>query len=826
MHLSRRDFLRAGAQGALVLGLARLELACGPSERSSDRQTSRRVAPRPAREPETYRSWEDVYRQAWTWDRVVKVTHTRANCIAACSWNAFVKDGIVWREEQNAIYEPSHPSVPDMNPRGCQKGACFSQLMVEPSRVKYPLRRVGERGSGRWERVSWEAALREIADRLLDVALRDGPDCVVYDHGTTNIDFGTGTGAELRFFQLFGATIMDSWAGVGDLPMGAIQTWGHFNADGSSDDWFRSDYYVIWLANPVYTRIPDVHFVWEARYRGATVVSVAPDYNASSIHADLWLAPRVGTDAALALSLAQVIVSEKLYDADYVREQTDLPFLVREDTGRYLRESDLERGGREEVFYFWDERTQKLAEAPGSQGHPKQTLALGGVRPALHGSFVVRLADGGTARVTPLFERLARHLETFTPEKTREVTGVSSSLVRKVARDFARARRAMIFASWGSCKHYHSDLVQRALCLLVALTGNQGKSGGGVRPGAWYSIDGLSRLAGEISVPFYVRLWARFFRPKVRDLEALLDRVTRERAFTATLPFLYVHGGMKELVDRPDFHDSSLPRPFVEYVREATEKGWMPVSPPPDRPPRVYFFTGANPLRRWPVPQVVRRHLWPKLELVVSLNFRMSSTGLEADFVLPAAGYYEKIGIKYPQSLVPYIVFGDKAVEPLGESKSEWEVMTLLARAVQERARERGIVSFVDRGGSRGTTPTSTKTSRWSGASTKRRKKKPWTGSCVARPPWGRRGGPKHAGPAPCGCVPSGTTARTTRSAATTRRGTRSTPTDGSSKRKNPGPRSRGGNSSCWNTPGTWKPAKSFPHTRNRRRRAVTTPSG
>ena len=93
-----------------------------------------------------------MYRQKWTWDRIAKSSHLRTNCIAACSWNLFVKDGVVWREEQNTIYEAPNASVPDMNPRGCQKGNCFSQLMYEPSRLKYPMRRAGERGSGRWER--------------------------------------------------------------------------------------------------------------------------------------------------------------------------------------------------------------------------------------------------------------------------------------------------------------------------------------------------------------------------------------------------------------------------------------------------------------------------------------------------------------------------------------------------------------------------------------------------------------------------------------------------------------------------------------------------
>ncbi len=71
--------------------------------------------------------------------------------------------------------------------------------------------------------------------------------------------------------------MIDSWSGVGDMPMGAVQTWGMYNCEGTSDDWFRSDYIIVWIGNPVYTRIPDVHFMHEARYRGAKLVVIAPD---------------------------------------------------------------------------------------------------------------------------------------------------------------------------------------------------------------------------------------------------------------------------------------------------------------------------------------------------------------------------------------------------------------------------------------------------------------------------------------------------------------------------------------------------------------------
>jgi DMSO reductase family type II enzyme molybdopterin subunit len=692
MELTRRSFLWGTGAAALSLTLTNLQAVFAAPEG---------VTPAAAAPPLTvpvpdYRTWEDVFRQRWTWDKVVKGTHIRTNCIAACSWDLFVKDGVVWREEQNAIYKPSHPTVPDQNPRGCQKGGCYSQLMYEPSRLKYPLKRKGERGSGQWQRLNWDQALTEVADTLLDVALKDGPDCVVYDHGTTNIDFGTGTSSEMRFFGDFGATVMDSWAGVGDLPMGCIQTWGFFNADGTSDDWFNSDYILIWIGNPVTTRIPDAHFMWEARYKGAQVVSIAPDYSPSSIHADLWLNLRMGTDAALGLAMAQVIVSENLYKPEYVQEQTDLPFLVREDTGRFLRQKDINAGGSDEIFYFWDEATKQLAETPGSQGSKAQDLHLGSIKPALHGRFSAALADGKKVSLRPLLDVLADHLQQYTPEKAAKITGVHADVIRQVARGMAKAKTASIFSSWGACKHYHSDLAQRTMCLLMALTGNQGKRGGGIRPGAWYSIDALNDIANEVEIPFYKKLIFKLMTFTARDFEGFMTKHSWEKPFTPTLPFLYVHGGMKEVCDRKDFNDPTLPRGVAEFVKEAQEKKWMRVSPPPERPPRVYFYTGPNPLRRWPVPQLARKHLWPKLKMLVNLNFRMCSTGLESDILLPAASYYEKIGLKYPQSLVPYVIFGDQAVKPMEEAKSEFTIMAMLAEKLQERARARDVKPFKD----------------------------------------------------------------------------------------------------------------------------------
>jgi len=131
-------------------------------------------------------------------------------------------------------------------------------------------------------------------------------------------------------------------------------------------------------------------------------------------------------------------------------------------------------------------------------------------------------------------------------------------------------------------------------------------------------------------------------------------------------------------------------------MEDVFERGYQPVWPRPPKRPRFFYFSGPNPLRRWPMPQVIRDSLWASIDTIVTTDFRMSTSGLWADYILPACGYYEKPGIKYTITYIPYVIVGDRAVPPLYESLHEWDIVLLLARRIQERARERGIEEFKD----------------------------------------------------------------------------------------------------------------------------------
>jgi dimethylsulfide dehydrogenase subunit alpha/complex iron-sulfur molybdoenzyme family reductase subunit alpha len=119
-------------------------------------------------------AWAGSYRDKWKWDRVGWGSHCVDCYPSNCPYRVFVRDGKVVREEPAANFAPVEPGVPDMNPAGCQKGAAWSQMLYGDERVLYPLRRAGERGEGRWRRVSWDEALDEIADAVLDTIEESG----------------------------------------------------------------------------------------------------------------------------------------------------------------------------------------------------------------------------------------------------------------------------------------------------------------------------------------------------------------------------------------------------------------------------------------------------------------------------------------------------------------------------------------------------------------------------------------------------------------------------------------------------------------------------
>jgi DMSO reductase family type II enzyme molybdopterin subunit len=634
-----------------------------------------------ARSPAKLGTWEDLYRQRWSWDRLAKGTHGWLNCRSACNFDLYVKDGVVVREEQTGNYSAS------VNPRGCQKGACYTEVMYGPGRLSVPLKRVGERGGGQWQQISWDEALREIAEQLVDIAEKDGSDSIIHDLGP-HFDHGPTTAGRARFFALMGATLSDDWAEIGDLNHGAALTFGFPHVGGGSDEWFLSDYLVVWMMNPAVTQIPDAHFLFEAKYDGAELVVIDPQYSATAVHADQWIPIHIWDSGRI--------------DLAYVREQTDLPILVRLDTGRFLSEADLREGGKQAIVFVWDPAVGAPVAAPGSPGHGEQPrLDAGAVEPPIEGRFSVTLADGSETAVAPVGALLREHLEPWTFEATAEVTGLAPEQIEVFADGFARAKRPMVLSSWGSNRFFHSDQMNRAKILCLSLKGAVGRKGAGYHSTGWIETGGLG-IGDRTGLRGRLALFMNMDAGTLFDLavERVRGRISAQRmtwelagemgedfaCLTNAASLNLAYQGVAEDLDREQA--GLYPRPLTEYDREAREKNWMPRYP--RKQARAWVTGGNNVLRRSNLPQRSLEHLWPELELVVDVNPKFTFTGMHADYLLPAAGYYEKRGIKYAVAYIPYLHYCDAAVPPLGESKNEWEIFWRLAQEVQRVARERG----------------------------------------------------------------------------------------------------------------------------------------
>ena len=651
---------------------------------------------------------EDKYREMWKWDKVTWGCHAVDCYPGGCPWRVYTRDGKIVREEQAGIFPTIEPGVPDMNPMGCQKGAAWSQQHYNEERVLYPMRRAGKRGEGKWERVSWETACNDVADAVLDAVAEQGPGSL-YHIGTPG-EGGTQQILWSNFSAQLGFQVTDLQAEINDFSPGIYTTFGKFDPAPGADDFFHSELVLIWHANPIYTNITWYHFIQEARYNGGEVVTIAPDFSPSAVHADYHIPVGIGTDAAFANAMSQVVLAEGLADLEFVKRQTDLPLLVRMDTRRFLRASDLGTGA-DDQFHWLDAKTGTVVEAP------KATLDPGAVDPALTGAARVRLASGEEVEVRPVLALLRAMLDAhYTPEKVQAVCGVHPETTRMLARKIA-SRKTRIMMGWNSGKYYHGDLMERAMMLILGLTGNWGKHGTGARSWAVGLNDGMFSVMLKSQAGPEMTLASKAMNEAM--IQSMLDAdptLTDEMAkyafehqitemlgiFTPPAFFWYHHCGYREIWNRPGYNDPTMKRTFDAYFQEACEKGWWGATDRATRQaePRFLIEVGGNLLRRQRGgARMLLEHLWPKLKMIVSVDWRINTTGLWSDYILPVAQHYEKMNQPYSSPMHLHVLLIEKAAEPPGEALSEWQILQRLSRALEARAKARGMAPWARKNG-------------------------------------------------------------------------------------------------------------------------------
>jgi dimethylsulfide dehydrogenase subunit alpha/complex iron-sulfur molybdoenzyme family reductase subunit alpha len=616
------------------------------------------------------RAWEDFYRKEFLATRgdAQGFAFHCSNCQGNCAWRVFARDGRVTREEQAAAYPPINPKIPDANPRGCNKGIIHSRQMYQADRLLYPMKRVGGRGEGNWRRVSWDEAMDDIAARVVDTLQNNGLGSLMVYAGTGILSQGRRAGP-LRLGSLLGAQRLYPASAVGDMFSGASIAYGLATVGHSLDAWFEAGTIILWGINAAVTRIPDAHYLAEARYKGARIYCITPEYNATAKLSTDWVPVKPGTDSFLAMSLLHVLFRDDLIDREFVREQTDLPFLVRLDTGDLLRHRDLRDKGKDDVFYCWDEATGSPQPMPGTQGHFRKSLRLGKLQPALTGRFTVKDKDGKPIPVTTVFEQAKAEALKFPPVQTRAVTGVHPELVERMAKDLARADKAIVNIGFSLHKYVSGTMTCWGAALACALTAHAGERGGLDTENNW-SLGGI----GPLSSPKPARFASGFFSEWMNgDMQATMKKHYSDAHLKAAAGF--------------DSKDTArLGASFRETSNAYFGK------------PRAVLLFADNMLQRNKSEGHYRQAFIDGLDLFVNVNHRMDSSALWADYVLPAKSQYESWDLRGELGYHRFcnITVPPPGLKPVGETKSEWEICLLLARAISREAEKRGIEAIPD----------------------------------------------------------------------------------------------------------------------------------
>jgi len=382
-------------------------------------------------------------------DPGVKVIRTVCpfGCGIGCGVLAHVKDGVLVKVEPS-----DHPGTSHI----CVRGLSATKLAYHPDRLKYPLKPLGARGEGKWQRISWEEALDTIQARFKEITAK---------YGSSSLAFvSTGVGALANLLSVgFAGACQGTFilpAGLGDSagPCADQLCYGAYM-------WFGEDYTnrfdkpafcIMWGNNAAETEPLKWHRIRDAKEGGARLVVIDPRFTTTASKADEYIRIRPGTDAALALGMMHVIIDRQLQDNAFLSQYTVAPFLVRTDSGMYLREKDV-YSGESQKYLVWDTQTG----GPLAYDTPQ-------VAPALTGTYKVKGVE-----YKPAFQALTELAQQYPPDKAAEITEVPANTIARLAVEYATRKPAASYRGMGCTRgSLYGDLSYRAVNTLAAVTGN------------------------------------------------------------------------------------------------------------------------------------------------------------------------------------------------------------------------------------------------------------------------------------------------------------------------------------------------------------------
>ncbi|MDF1750661.1 MAG: molybdopterin-dependent oxidoreductase [Alphaproteobacteria bacterium] len=545
-------------------------------------------------------------------------------CRSRCGCEVLVEDGAIVGIEP----QPSHPSGKTL----CPKGKAVTELVYHKDRLTQPLRRTSPKGAKvpTWEPISWDEALTEIAGHM--GRIRD-------DHGAEQIAFSvtTPSGTHMsdciswveRFIRAYGSpnTIYGTEICNWHKDIASKFTYG---SDIGTPDFANTDCVLLWGHNPAATWLARSIEVQKAMRRGVKMIVVDPRPTLYAKRADCWLKVRPGTDQALALGITNLLLSSGRFDVAFVREWTNATFLVRDDTGTLLRESDLQPDGDKNTVMAAGAKDKTLLAFDTAQGRWQGDCANAAL-------MVRRRVSSATGEIPcrTALQVFAEAAAEYPPARVAEITGVPEEKLQQAADILAESASVAYYAWNGVGQSATATQTDRAISILYGLTGSYGRAGGNVPGGA-----------------------ARFNDIAGHDL--LTDT---QRAKALGLDTRPIGPGKLGWVTARDVYDAVL-----------TQKPY---------PVRALISFGGNLLAAQPDPAKAKE-AFDKLEFHVHTDFFLNATAEYADIVLPVSTSWEREGLRpgFDVSLegLRKVQLRLAIIAPIGESRSDTDIVLDLAQ--------------------------------------------------------------------------------------------------------------------------------------------------
>lgn len=529
----------------------------------------------------------------------------RGNCAGGCFLNIEVRDGKVIRTAAGEFPDPAYNRI-------CVKGLSHVQRIYNKDRLKYPMKRVGERGEGKWERISWDEAITTITDKWKEYEKEYGKESYAIAWGSGNYASvaGVGMGSSVnRLLNVLGcANISATVDAAHGHAAGNAVGWGPNFTLNESKDFKNAKTILVWGANPVISQQQSTHFLLEAKEQGTKLIVIDPTYNITASKADQYVPIVPGTDGALALGMMNIVVRENWIDEPFMKKSTVAPFLVKESDGSYLRLSDLGQltEGQEDQIV--------VRGQDGQVGLPTEIAD-----PVIKGTYTIN-----GIKVTTAYSLLLERIAEYSPEKAAEITNIPVETIEEITKIYAQNTPSTIYSFFGVDHYVNAHYSMFSMYALAMITGNLGKSGAGCGMGENLSTNYLN-LVGSL---FPEGAVGSAITMATTDMDQVMD----EHKY-----------GTKE-----NYHLKSVYFTHINMLGNAAD--------------RKYALEWMD-----------------KLDLVVVADMNMNETAQHADILLPVAHWFEVEDMFSTYSTHPYVIYQEKAIEPLFECKSDFQITKMIA---------------------------------------------------------------------------------------------------------------------------------------------------